>query len=122
MMDDISNTPIFVTHAGKTITYQDLMRDIYENSSDTRDNIQTLVEQMVSLIEKPEDAIVLMGHITDMVNARIKNDDLLVKVAAILSRILQKSVSPSAVDAGWEISDAEKKQLLAEANQMMDDK
>lgn len=116
---DFSTIGLFTTKDGRKITYQDLLSDIYENAEESRETMRTLVEQMASLIHSPKDAVMLMEHIAMLMDTRVKNDDLLVKVAAIVARIIQRSLETKAESPDWEISDAEKKQLLQEANELM---
>lgn len=109
---DISNTKLF-TREGKDITYQDLLSDIYTNNEESRDTIRLLMEQLVSLIDSPQSAAALMDHINSILNSKIRNDDLLLKLAAIVSRSTTKSMDSD----GGEllISPDEKRQLLQEA-------
>lgn len=121
-MIDFSEIGLFKTKSGKKITYEDLLSDIYENSAESREAMRLLIEQMTSLISSPSDAVVLMEHITNLLDARVKNDDLLVKVASIVSRIIQRGMSSVEKTSEWEISDEEKKQLLAEAENLLNNK
>jgi len=116
---DFSTINLFTTKEGRKITYQDLLSDIYENSSESRETMRTLIEQMASLIQSPADAVLLMEHIAMLMDTRVKNDDLLVKVAAIVARIIQRSMERTEEGQGWEISEEEKKQLLQEANDLL---
>ena len=117
---DFSEIGLFTTKDGRKITYEGLLSDIYENSEESRNTMKVLVSQLSELIESPADAVVLMEHITSLMDARVKNDDILVKVASILARIIQRGMSSTDTAADWEISEEEKKQLLAEAEGILD--
>lgn len=117
---DFSEVNLFTTKDGRKVTYDSLLSDIYENSEDTRATMHTLVEQMTSLISSPADAVVLMEHITQLLETRVKNDDLLVKIASIISRIIQRGMdSKESGDGDW-ITDEEKRQLLQEVEVRID--
>lgn len=120
-MIDLSEVKIFVTKDGEKITYEDLLREVYENNQDTKQSIRDLVDQMVSLIKHPSDAMMVMAHVTMMLDTKVKNDDLLVKLASILSRLIQQKTE-KASGGDWEISDEEKRQLLQEAESVLDKK
>lgn len=113
MAIDFSEYGLFKRSNGTQVTYEDLLADIYENADDDRKTIQVLVEQLSGLISSPSDAVVLMEHITGLLDARVKNSDLLVKVASIVSRMILKNVTEAGSDdGGFIISEEEKKQLL----------
>lgn len=113
MAIDFSEYGLFKRSNGTQVTYEDLLADIYENADDDRKTIQVLVEQLSELISSPSDAVVLMEHITGLLDARVKNSDLLVKVASIVSRMILKNVTEAGSDdGGFIISEEEKKQLL----------
>ncbi len=119
-MIDFSEIGLFTTKDGKKVTYEDLLRDVYENSDESRKAMRALMEQLTSLIDSPQAAMELMEHITNLLDARVKNDDILVKIASILSRIIQKGMVTEDNKEDWEITEEEKKQLLLEAENMMD--
>lgn len=119
-MIDFSEIKVFKTKKGKYVTYEDILRDIYNNSSETRDTISTLVDTLTGMISSPQDAILVMEAVTEMLQARVKNDDLLVKVASIVARIASKQVTDKSGGSDWEITDEEKKQLLQEATAVIE--
>lgn len=116
-MIDFSGVGIFKTKDGRQVTYEDLLRDVYENNAETRESIKTLVGELTNLIKTPSDAMMVMAHVTMMIDTRVKNDDLLVKIASILSRMIQKQTGKS--DDDWGISEDEKRQLLQEAESVL---
>ena len=120
-MIEFSEIMLFTTKDGRKITYEQLLSDIYDNSTESRETMRTLIDQMASLIQCPADAVLLMEHIAMLMDTRVKNDDLLVKVASIVSRIVQRSMDTNNKgDSDWEIPEEEKKQLLAEAKEVVE--
>lgn len=117
---DFSEFDLFTTRDGRKINYEDLLCDIYENAEESRAALRTMVEQMVSLINSPQEAVALMEHITTLMDTRVKNDDILVKLAAMLSRVIQRSMEGKEEGGTSEwLTDAEKKQLLQEAEEAL---
>lgn len=112
---------LFTNHEGDNVTYEDILKDIYNNSEESRETMRVLVEQLSSLITSPKDAIALMEHINGLLDARIKNDDLLVKLATIVGRMIQKEMSESSTDDGaFGLSEEERQQLLETAKKTKD--
>lgn len=112
---------LFTNHEGDNVTYEDILKDIYNNSEESRETMRVLVEQLSSLVTSPKDAIALMEHINGLLDARIKNDDLLVKLATIVGRMIQKEMSESSTDDGaFGLSEEERQQLLETAKKTKD--
>jgi len=118
-MIDFSEYGLFKKSDGTLVTYEDLLKDIYENAEEDRETVRILVDQMSSLISSPADAIKLMEHISTLMDARVKNSDLLVKVASIVSRLISKQLNNNEGSADWEISEEEKQQLLQQAEDIV---
>lgn len=118
-MIEFSDVKLFTTKNGKTVSYEDLLRDVYENSEETRESIRKLVEQLTGMMSSPSDAMMIMAHITMMIESRVKNDDLLVKIASILSRLIQKNTGKSE-GPDWQISEEERRQLMREVEEVLD--
>ena len=89
-------------------SFKDLIQDIYENSSEKKDQIQQLIAQLVSLIKRTEDVVLIGPVVKDLLDVSVKNDDQLVKLASVLQRLMGKS---STEDAGL-LSEFEKQQLI----------
>jgi len=90
----------------------DIFSDIYHNTDTKRTQIESFIKKLVVLIKTPEDAIMLAPIIKDFMDANIKNDEHVVRVAQIVQRIVSVGTK-----AGGEMSlltDAEKEQLLTE--------
>jgi hypothetical protein len=122
MMVDFSEYGLFERKDGTKVTYEDLLRDIYQNSEEDRDAVALLVKKLTDQINTASDAAMLMESVTQLMDARIKNNDLMVKVASIVSRIIQRGMTSTDSEADWEISEEEKKQLLMEVEEALDNK
>ena len=120
-MIDFSEIKLFKDKNGKMVTYEQLLQDIYSNSEESRETMKVLVDRLVNLVDSPAAAVAMMEHVNNLMDSKIKNDDLLVKVASILSRIIQRGMSTVESTEDYGISPEEKEQLLAEANAYLND-
>ncbi len=98
----------------KGTNFSDLMRDIYHNSKKKSRQIDSLIKNLEPMIKNTGDATVIVPMIKDYLEVSVKNDDALVKLAAVVQRLVTAN---SKDDDGNEfgLSDEERKQLLAEA-------
>mgnify|MGYP003129270203 CR=1 FL=1 len=94
--------------------FSDLMRDIYHNSKKKDRQIQGLIKELQPLIKNTGDATVLVPMIKDYLEISVKNDDALVKLAAVVQRLVSASIKESD-DGEFGLSDEERRQLLEEA-------
>ena len=88
----------------------DLFKDIYENQQTKKLRISELIAEMRKLVRHSGDMIAMGPIIRDLIDSAVKNDDSLIKMAAIAQRIIGASQT-SEGDSGF-LSDAEKEQLL----------
>ena len=98
----------------KGTNFSDLMRDIYHNSKKKDRQIQGLIKELQPLIKNTGDATVLVPMIKDYLEISVKNDDALVKLAAVVQRLVSASMKESE-DGEFGLSDEERRQLLDEA-------
>ena len=89
-----------------------LFKDIYDNQQTKKLRISELIAEMKKLIRHSGDMAVMGPIIRDLIDSSIKNDDSLVKMAAIVQRIIGASQKAEG-DAGF-LSNEEKEQLLRE--------
>ena len=92
-------------------TFEDLTKDIYENQKLKKTQIDLLIQELHSFIQTAEDALMIAPIIKEYFDVSIKNDEHLVKLASVIQRHIQKSLSGSAED-GSLLSDDEKQDLL----------
>ncbi len=97
-------------------SFSDLMRDVYHNSKKKSRQIDSLIQELRPMIKNVGDATVMVPLIKDYLEVSVKNDDALVKLAAIVQRIVSAS---SKDDDGNEfgMSDEERRRLLEEAEE-----
>ena len=91
-------------------TFQDLTKDIYENSQKKKLQIDLLIQEIHGFITTIDDVVMVAPIIKEYMDASIKNDEHLVKLAGVLQRIISKS--SGADDESMLLSDSEKEELM----------
>lgn len=95
--------------------FSDLMKDIYSNSSKKDRQINMLIGELKPLIKNVGDATIIVPLIKDYLEIGVKNDEHLVKLAAVVQRLVSTSARvQTETGSSWILSEEEKKQLLAE--------
>jgi hypothetical protein len=105
----------FEIYKGKK--YSSLLKDIVLNCEDRNDKIDQLIDQLKGMVKTSSDAVIIIPMIRDYLDVVVKNDEQLVKLAAIVQRLMASNNSNND-DSGLTmgLTDEEKKALLAEAN------
>ena len=91
-------------------TFQDLTKDIYENTTKRKVQIDLLISEIHGFITTIDDVVMVAPIIKEYMDASIKNDEHLVKLAGVLQRIISKS--SGADDESMLLSDSEKEELM----------
>ena len=92
-----------------------LFKDIYDNQQNKKQRISELISEMKKVIRHAGDMAVIGPIIKDLVDTSVKNDDSLMKMAAIAQRIIGASQKAEG-DSGF-LSDDEKEQLLKQLDE-----
>jgi len=98
---------------GKTLS--DLFGEIYDNSRDTRGQVQGLIRELKPLIENIGDATLIVPMIKEYMEIGVKNDDALIKMATIIQRIVSAEAKG---EAGSDFDFSDLQDLLDEQNQL----
>ena len=107
----------FEIYKGKS--FAALCKEIVVNQNEKKDQLDILVSELRSLIKGVNDAIVVVPLIKDYLDVGVRNDDQLVKLAAIIQRILSKQNEGAEDGAGsFQITDDERKELLKEVENL----
>ena len=91
-------------------TFQDLTKDIYENTTKRKTQIDLLISEIHGFITTIDDVVMVAPIIKEYMDTAVKNDEHLVKLAGVLQRIISKSQGES--DESMLLSDAEKEELM----------
>ena len=113
-MENKNNIEIF---EGKT--FQDLTKDIYENASGKRKQINLLIQEIHSKIKNINDVVIVAPIIKEFMDVSVKNDEHLVKLAGVLQRIITKSIGND--DENTLLSEAEKEELMSTLQETVND-
>lgn len=109
----------FELYKGKK--YSSVLKDIVINSDDKRNQIDILISDLRSMIKTANDAIVIVPLIKDYLDVGVRNDEQLVKLAAIVQRLISSSTQTGEGESGFALSDDERKQLMEEAEKITKD-
>ena len=100
-----SNDDIF---EGKS--FQDLTKDIYENTTKRKVQIDLLISEIHGFIQTIDDVVMVAPIIKEYMDVAVKNDEHLVKLAGVIQRIMNKSSGGD--DESFLLSDQEKEDLI----------
>ena len=100
----------FEVFEGKSLS--GLFKDIYDNSTRNKEQLEVLMKEVVGFIKDGDTAVQIIPMLKEYLEINVKNDDQLVKVAAIVQRIIA-SESKGGADDEFSLSDAEKEQLMS---------
>jgi hypothetical protein len=90
--------------------FSDLLKDIYENQKKKDRQINLLIADLKPLITGINDAAILVPIIKDYMEVAVKNDEHLVKLAAVVQRMVSKTTE----EGSSFLTDEEKDALLKE--------
>jgi hypothetical protein len=90
--------------------FSDLLKDIYENQKKKDRQINLLIADLKPLITNISDAALLVPVIKDYMEVSVKNDEHLVKLAAVVQRMVSKTTE----EGSSFLTDEEKDALLKE--------
>jgi hypothetical protein len=102
----------FEIYKGKK--FSSLLKDIVVNSEDRNDTIEKLIDDLRIMVKSPNDAIIIIPLIKEYLDVTVKNDEQLVKLAAIVQRLAGNSAGKEG-DGAFGLSEEERKQLMEEA-------
>ena len=95
---------------GKSLS--SLFKDIYSNSKRNKTQLEILVKEVSGFIKDGDMAVQLIPMIKEYLDINVKNDELLVKLASIVQRLIQAENKSTSSDE-FSLSDGEKEQLLS---------
>jgi len=100
-------------------TFQDLTKDIYENTTKRKVQIDLLISEIHGFITTIDDVVMVAPIIKEYMDTAVRNDEHLVKLAGVLQRIISKSQGDS--DESMLLSDEEKEELMGTLQDTVDD-
>ena len=100
-------------------TFQDLTKDIYENTINKKKQIDLLISEIHGFITTIDDVVLVAPIIKEYMEVAVKNDEHLVKLAGVIQRIISKSQGDS--DETMLLSDSEKEELMGTLQGVVND-
>ena len=100
-------------------TFQDLTKDIYENTTKRKVQIDLLISEIHGFITTIDDVVMVAPIIKEYMDTAVRNDEHLVKLAGVLQRIISKSQGDN--DESMLLSDEEKEELMGTLQDTVDD-
>ena len=94
---------------GKSLS--DLFKDIYDNSTRNKEQLEVLMKEVVGFIKDGDTAVQIIPMLKEYLEINVKNDDQLVKMAAVVQRIISAESKGGAEDE-FGLSEKEKEQLM----------
>lgn len=95
--------------------FSNILEEVYDNQKKKDNQINSLINELKPLINEISDATLIVPLIKEYLEIGVKNDDLLVKLAAII----QRSINTSNENGTDTITDEEKEQLLNAAKDLI---
>ena len=103
---------------GKSLS--DLFKDIYDNTTRNKEQLEVLMKEVVGFIKDGDTAVQIIPMLKEYLEINVKNDDQLVKVAAIVQRMIATESKSSSEDE-FGLSEDEKEQLMAAVEDVASD-
>jgi len=94
--------------------FSDILEEIYNNQQKKDKQVTALINELKPLISDIGDATLIVPLIKEYMDISVKNDDILIKMAALAQRAMATVTS----DGQLTISDEEKDQLLSAMNEL----
>lgn len=94
--------------------FSDILEEIYNNQKKKDLQVSALITELKPLISDIGDATLIVPLIKEYMEISVKNDDLLIRMAALAQRAMQTQTA----DGSLTISDEEKEQLLSAMNEL----
>ena len=99
----------FEVFDGKSLS--DLFKDIYDNTQTNKKQLKILMQEVVGFIKDGDTAVQIIPMLKEYLEINVKNDDQLVKMAAVVQRIIS-SEQRGNVGEEFSLSDLEKEKLV----------
>ena len=98
----------------KNKKFSDLLEEIYNNQKKKDQQVTALISELKPLISDIGDATLVVPLIKEYMEISVKNDDILIKMAALA----QRAMATVSAEGALTISDEEKEQLLSAMNEL----
>lgn len=93
--------------------FSDLCKDIVKNSEEKKNQIDILITDLRDMIKTINDATMIVPLLKEYFDVGVRNDEQLIKLAAIVQRLMAGKMVAEGDGSGELLSEEEKKQLMA---------
>jgi hypothetical protein len=97
--------------------FSDLLKDIYDNQKKKDRQINLLIADLKPMLNNISDASILVPAIKDFMEVSVKNDEHLVKLAAVV----QRAMSNKTEESNSFLTDDEKEELMKSIQQIQEE-
>jgi len=97
-------------------SFKDLCKDIYANQLHRKDQLEILINDLRKMCTKIDDAPLIIPFIKDYINAANVNDEHLIRLAAIIQKLIVADEQAKIATGGLGMSDEERRQIMTEIN------
>ena len=98
-------------------SFSNLLEDIYKNSIKKEKQISALIQDLKPMIKNISDATIIVPIIKEYLEVSVKNDEHLIKMAAIVQRAMSRQESKA---DGVLLTEEEKRSLIATVHELED--
>tara|TARA_Y100000114_G_C11699530_1_gene297730 strand:+ start:248 stop:631 length:384 start_codon:yes stop_codon:yes gene_type:complete len=103
---------------GKSLS--NLFKDIYDNTTRNKEQLEVLMKEVVGFIKDGDTAVQIIPMLKEYLEINVKNDEQLVKIAAIVQRLIATE-SKGGSEEEFGLSESEKEQLMAAVEDVAND-
>lgn len=93
--------------------FSDLCKDIVKNSEEKKQQIDILITDLRDMIKTVNDATMIVPLLKEYFDVGIRNDEQLVKLAAIIQRIMSGKMGAEGEGGSMLLTEEERKQIMA---------
>lgn len=95
-------------------SFRDLCKDIYANQLHRKDQLEILIGDLRKMCTKIDDAPLIIPFIKDYINAANVNDEHLIRLAAIIQKLIVADDQSKIASGGLGLSDEERRNIMQE--------
>lgn len=108
-------------NAFKDTSLGDILEEAHNRSSEQKELVERLIDQLSDLMDDGEDAVALVPLIKEYLEINVQNNEQLVKIAQVIQRMYNASIKQDGgSNAGGGFSEEDKEELRGIAEEMSD--
>lgn len=96
-------------------SFSSLLEDIYKNSKAKEKQLREMIVQLKDMINEPGDAVLIVPLLQGYMEVAVKNDEALIKMAAIVQKAMSTA---SSTEDGNFLTEKDKELIFSEIKQL----